>query len=78
MVIHKYLDFRHKMTDAPSTLRAPSHSIYIFTHLNLWRGSETQLQVGENYSRLFNLRPNLRKSLCLNTHFVRDNIYLIG
>ena len=29
--------------------------------------SETQLQVGENYSYLFNLRPNICKFWCLNT-----------
>ena len=34
------------------------------------RYRDPQLQVGENYSYLFNLRPNIYKSCCLNTHFV--------
>ena len=31
---------------------------------------DPQLQVGENYSYLFDLRPNICKSWCLNTQFV--------
>ena len=34
------------------------------------RGSETQLQVGEHYLYLFNLRSNIGKSRDLNTHFI--------
>ena len=34
------------------------------------RYRDSQLQVCKNYSYLFNLRPNICKSLCLNTHFV--------
>ena len=30
-------------------------------------------QVGENYSYLFNLRPNICKSWCLNAHFILNN-----
>ena len=34
------------------------------------RYRDPQLQVRENYSHLFDLRPNICKSWCLNTHFV--------
>ena len=36
------------------------------------RGSETQPQVVENYSCLFNLGWNIYKSCCLNTNFLPD------
>ena len=42
------------------------------------RYRDTQLQVGENYSYLFNLRPNICESRCLNTHFIPNNSDLIG
>ena len=32
-----------------------------------------QLQSDENYSYLFNVRPNICKSWCLNAHFVPNN-----
>ena len=34
------------------------------------RYGDTQLQVGENSSYVFNLLPNICKSLCLNTQFI--------
>ena len=37
------------------------------------RYRDPQLQVGENYSHLLNLGPNICKSWCLNTHFVPVN-----
>ena len=37
------------------------------------RGSDPQLQVGEKYSYLFDLKPNIFKSWCLNTHFMLNN-----
>ena len=40
------------------------------------RYRDPQLQVGKNYSRLFNLRPNIRKYSCLNTHFIPYNFNL--
>ena len=39
---------------------------------------DSQPQVVENYSYLFNLRPNILKSWCLNTHFVPNNSDLIA
>ena len=33
------------------------------------RYRDPQVQVGGNYSYLFNLRPNICKCLCLNTHY---------
>ena len=36
-------------------------------------GSGTQLQVGESYTVLFNLKPNSCRSSCLNAHFVPNN-----
>ena len=41
------------------------------------RYRDPQLQVGENHAYLFNLRSNICKSLCLNTHFVPKNSHLI-
>ena len=37
------------------------------------RYRDPQLQVGENYSYSFNLRPNIYKSWCLDTYFVPNN-----
>ena len=42
------------------------------------RYRDTQPQVVENYSYLFNLRPNICNSYCLNPHFVPDNSDVIG
>ena len=42
------------------------------------RCRDTQLQVGENYSHLINLRANNCKSWCLNTQFVPENCDLNG
>ena len=38
------------------------------------RYRDPQLQVGENYSYSFNLRPNIWKSWCLNTHFIPSTV----
>ena len=40
------------------------------------RYRDPQLQVGENYSYVFDLRQNIWKSLCLNTHIVPNNFDL--
>ena len=42
------------------------------------RYRDLQPQVIENYSYLFNLKPNIYKSLCLNSHFIPNNSSLIG
>ena len=42
------------------------------------RYREPQLQVGENYSYLFNLRSNICKYWCLDTDFISNNSDLIG
>ena len=36
------------------------------------------LEVRENYSYLFNFRPNIFKSWCVSAHFIPTNIDLIG
>ena len=36
------------------------------------RYRDTQLQVGEIYSYLFNLRPNIYESWCLSTHLISN------
>ena len=41
------------------------------------RGSETQAQVVENYSYLFNLSTNIYNSSCLDTHFIPNNSDLV-
>ena len=59
-----------------STTGPMSHNLIIFT----WRCvslPDPQIQVGENYSFLFNLRSNLCKSYCVNKHFVPNISYLI-
>ena len=38
------------------------------------RYRDPQLQVGENYSDLCNLRPNVLKSSCLNTHVFPNDV----
>ena len=41
------------------------------------RYRDPQQQVGENYSYLFILRPNICESLCLSTHFfLNDNWFI--
>ena len=45
------------------------HNVSSFVNLIL-KKNYAQLQVGENYSYLFNLGPNICKSCCLNTHFI--------
>ena len=42
------------------------------------RYSDPQLQVVENYSYVFNMRPNICKSWCFNTYFIPKNIDLIS
>ena len=37
------------------------------------RYRDPQLQVGENYSYLFNFSSNIYRSWCLSTHFIPDN-----
>ena len=44
------------------------------TPLNL----NPQLQSGENYSYLFNLKPNICKIWCLNSDFIVNDIDLIS
>ena len=41
------------------------------------RYRDPQLQVGENYWYLFNLRQNMCKSWCTNKHFISNNSDLI-
>ena len=38
---------------------------------------DRQLQVGDKYSYLFNLRANIFKSEYLNTHFVHNNLITV-
>ena len=42
------------------------------------RYRDSQLQVGKNYSYLFNLVSNICKSWCLNAYFIPNNIDLIA
>ena len=53
----------------------------IYLHFQLLevasRYRDPQLQVGENYWYLFNLRPSICKSWCLNSHFISNNCDLI-
>ena len=42
------------------------------------RYRDPQPQVVENYPHLFNLRPNIYKYLCLDSHFVSNISDLIG
>ena len=37
-----------------------------------------QLQVGKNYSYLFNVTPETRKSWCLNAHFIPTDSDVVG
>ena len=61
-----------------------SHSIYLNSiYLNVYpfevvfRYQDKQLQVAENYTYLFNLRPNIYKYWCLNSHFISNNRDLV-
>ena len=42
------------------------------------RYRDPQPQVVENHSYLFNFRPNIYKSWCLNSHFIPNNSDLFG
>ena len=44
----------------------------------VFRYRDPQLQGAENYSYLFNLRPDFCKSLCLDTDFIPYNNDLVG
>ena len=44
----------------------------------VFRYRDRHLQVGENYSHLFNLKHKNCKSLCLNAHFISNINDLIG
>ena len=61
--------YLHIVNPSPTTL------FYLnFTHLKLCLATATHnIQVDGNYSYLINLRPNICKSWCLNTHFIPDN-----
>ena len=41
----------------------------------VFRYRDPQPQVGENYSNLFDLKPTIFKSWCLNTHFVCNRCF---
>ena len=41
------------------------------------RYHDPQPQVVENYSYLCNLRPNMYRYCCLNSHFIPNNIGLL-
>ena len=53
--------------------------IYLFFHPLevVSRYRDPQPQVVENYSYLFNLRPNIYKSYCLNSYFIHNICDLI-
>ena len=51
-----------------------SHPLEVFVR----RYRDPQLQMGANYSYLFNSGPNIFKTWCLNTHFITRNSDLIG
>ena len=57
----------------------PAKSIYLNFHPleAVSRYRDPQLQVGENYSYLFNLSTNICKSWCLNMNFITNNSDLI-
>ena len=75
------IKFRSKLYDQSR------HSLYAgvmldfltdsLTHLKLSRYRDPQIQVDENYSYLFNFIPNINKSLCLNTHFIPNNWFIL-
>ena len=44
------------------------HTLEVVSHYH-----DPQLQVGENYSYLFNLRSNIWNSLCLNAHLISND-----
>ena len=59
------------------TLHQQGYLIYFHLLEVVGRGSyrDPQLQVGKN--SLFDLRPNIFKSLCANTHFIPNNCDLV-
>ena len=68
------------MTDQPKCFNpCPAKVIYLNFHPFevVSRYRDPQPQVAENYSHLFNLRPNIYKSRCLDTHFIPNNSDLV-
>ena len=53
---------------APKVIHSIFHPIEV---VSCYR--EPQLQVGESYLYLFNLRPSVCKSLCLSTHCIPND-----
>ena len=53
----------------------PAELIYLNFHPLevVSRYRDPQLQVGENYSHLFNMDTNICKSWCLDTHLIPNN-----
>ena len=66
----------------PCMVLLPYHAKLIYVNCQplgvVSRYRDPQLQAVENYSCLFNLTPNIYKSLCLNTHFISNTSGLIG
>ena len=58
---------------APKSIYLNFHPLEVVSHYR-----DPQLQVGEIYSYLFNLKPSIYTSWCLNTHIVPNNGDLIG
>ena len=53
-------------------------SYFIFNHLRLCLATVTRnLTLSGHYSHLINLKPNISKTWCLNTHFIPNNSDLI-
>ena len=65
-------------TSWSSLLPYPAESIYLnFQPLEVAsRCRDPQPQVVENYSYLFNLRPNICKFCCLNSHFIPNKKWI--
>ena len=61
-----------KASRCQATLEAPK-IIQIFTLLNLRLANATHNSKWLKITHLFNLRPNITKSWCVNTHFVPGN-----
>ena len=64
-----------KFTNIWSQTRLNKYVWFSPTCSSTWsyvRCGDPQLQVGENYSYVFNLRPNICK-FCYNTHFIPNN-----
>ena len=60
----------------PSTAKLNNLNFYSLEVVDRYR--DPQLQASENYSYLYDLRSNICKSWCLNTHFFPNNGYLIS